>query len=119
MSRDDSGEIAILGSMVGAALTGMPVAVLISDNSIADNLSFLVATLVSLLALGAGIGRIYKMWKMSVLESMERDNLLKDLADRLHRIEERQINIEDSIINNLERLKLKRTLFDHNDNNSR
>jgi hypothetical protein len=115
MSRDDSGEIAILGSMAGAALTGMPVAVLLSDNAVADNLSFLVAMFVSLLALGAGIGRIYKMWKMSVLESMNRDNLLKDLADRLHRIEERQIKIEDSITNNLERLKLKRTIIDYDD----
>ena len=116
MSRDDSGEIAILSSMVGAALTGVPIAVLLSDNAIADNLSFLVAMFVSLLALGAGIGRIYKMWKMSILESMNRDQLLKDLADRLHRIEERQIKIEDSITNNLERLKLKRTILDYDDN---
>ena len=93
----DRGSVEIVSAM-GATITGAPLAVaLISDNAAADNLSFIVAFLISLLTLGAGVGRIYKVWKQSIVENAKRDDLLNEVAERLANMEERQICIQEEV----------------------
>lgn len=88
----------ILASGIGATLTGSPLAVgLISNSETANNLSFVVALLVSLFALGAGVGKVYKIWSKSIIASASRDELLNELVKRLADIEHRQIQIQEEV----------------------
>ena len=97
--KDDRGETATVVSALGAALTGSPVVVaLISNTDLAGNASFVVAFLVSLIALGTGVGRIYSVWKKSILEQARRDDTLLELCERLENIEKRQIEIQAEVV---------------------
>lgn len=88
----------IIASGIGATLTGSPVVVgLISTSETANNLSFIVALLVSLFALGAGVGKVYKIWSKSIIASATRDELLNELVTRLADIEHRQIQIQEEV----------------------
>lgn len=88
----------IIASGIGATLTGSPVVVgLISTSETANNLSFIVALLVSLFALGAGVGKVYKIWSKSIIASATRDELLNELVNRLADIEHRQIQIQEEV----------------------
>ena len=88
----------IIASGIGATLTGSPVVVgLISTSETANNLSFVVALLVSLFALGAGVGKVYKIWSKSIIASATRDELLNELVTRLADIEHRQIQIQEEV----------------------
>ena len=88
----------IIASGIGATLTGSPVVVgLISTSETASNLSFIVALLVSLFALGAGVGKVYKIWSKSIIASATRDELLNELVTRLADIEHRQIQIQEEV----------------------
>jgi hypothetical protein len=88
----------IIASGIGATLTGSPVIVgLISTSETANNLSFVVALLVSLFALGAGVGKVYKIWSKSIIASATRDELLNELVTRLADIEHRQIQIQEEV----------------------
>lgn len=88
----------IIASGIGATLTGSPVVVgLISTSETASNLSFIVALLVSLFALGAGVGKVYKIWSKSIIASAARDDLLNELVQRLADIEHRQIQIQEEV----------------------
>jgi len=94
----DNGSASIAMSGFGAMLTGSPVFVgLISTSETANNLSFIVALLVSLFALGAGVGKIYKVWSNSIIASANRDELLNELVGKLADIERRQIQIQEEV----------------------
>lgn len=94
----DNGSASIAMSGFGAMLTGSPVFVgLISTSETANNLSFIVALLVSLFALGAGVGKIYKVWSSSIIASANRDDLLNELVLKLSEIEHRQIQIQEEV----------------------
>ena len=94
----DSGEATILISGVGAVLTSSPVIVgLISQSDAAGNLSFVIALLVSVFALGAGVGKLYNVIKRGIIESAKRDDLLSELVTRLDSIENRQIQIQEEV----------------------
>lgn len=94
----DSGEATILISGVGAVLTSSPVIVgLISQSDAAGNLSFIIALLVSVFALGAGVGKLYNVIKRGIIESAKRDDLLSELVTRLDSIENRQIQIQEEV----------------------
>lgn len=94
----DNGSASIAMSGLGAMLTGSPVFVgLISTSETANNLSFIVALLVSLFALGAGVGKIYKVWSHSIIASAGRDDLLSELVLKLSEIEHRQIQIQEEV----------------------
>jgi hypothetical protein len=94
----DSGEATILVSGIGAVLTSSPVIVgLISQSDAAGNLSFIIALLVSVFALGAGVGKLYNVIKKSIIESAKRDDLLSELVTRLDSIENRQIQIQEEV----------------------
>lgn len=88
----------IIASGIGATLTGSPVVVgLISTSETASNLSFIVALLVSMFALGAGVGKVYKIWSSSIIASAHRDELLNELVCKLADIERRQIQIQEEV----------------------
>lgn len=94
----DSGSASIAMSGLGAVLTGSPVYVgLISSSETANNLSFIVALLVSLFALGTGVGKVYKIWSSSIIASANRDELLNELVGKLADIERRQIQIQEEV----------------------
>ena len=94
----DAGAASVVTSGFGAVLTGSPVFVgLMSTSETANNLSFIVALTVSIFALGAGVGKIYKVWSTSIIESANRDKLLGDLALKLADIEHRQIQIQEEV----------------------
>ena len=94
----DSGSASIAMSGFGAMLTGSPVFVgVLSTSETANNLSFIVALLVSLFALGAGVGKIYKVWSSSIIASANRDELLNELVGKLADIERRQIQIQEEV----------------------
>lgn len=94
----DKGETTILVSGVGAVLTSSPVIVgLISQSDAAANLSFIIALLVSIFALGAGVGKLYNVIKRVIIESAKRDDLLNELVIRLDSIENRQIQIQEEV----------------------
>lgn len=96
--HSDSGEATVLMSGVGALLTSSPVIVgLISQSDAAGNLSFIIALLVSVFALGAGVGKLYNVIKKSIIVSAERDSLLNELVTRLDSIENRQIQIQEEV----------------------
>ena len=85
-------------SGVGAVLTGSPVYVgLIASSQAANNLSFIVALLVSLFALGTGVGKVYKIWSSSIIASANRDEALNELVAKLADIERRQIQIQEEV----------------------
>ena len=94
----DSGAASVITSGFGALLTGSPVFVgIMSTSEAANNLSFIIALLVSIFALGAGVGKIYKVWSTSIIESANRDKLLGELALKLADIEHRQIQIQEEV----------------------
>ncbi len=94
----DAGAASVVMSGFGAVLTGSPVFVgIMSTSEAANNLSFIVALLVSIFALGAGVGKIYKVWSTSIIESANRDKLLGELALKLADIEHRQIQIQEEV----------------------
>jgi len=96
--KDDKGSVSVAMSGVGAVLTGSPVYVgLITNSEAANNLSFVVALLVSLFALGTGIGKVYKIWSSSIIASANRDELLNELVAKLADIERRQIQIQEEV----------------------
>jgi hypothetical protein len=88
----------IIASGIGATLTGSPVVVgVLSSSETANNLSFIVAFLVSIFALGAGLGKVYKIWSTSIIASAARDELLSEVVSRLADIEHRQIQIQEEV----------------------
>lgn len=94
----DKGETTILVSGVGAILTSSPLIVgLISQSDAAANLSFIIALLVSIFALGAGVGKLYNVIRRAIIESAKRDDLLNELVIRLDSIENRQIQIQEEV----------------------
>ena len=96
--KSDDGFTSVIMSGIGATLTGAPVVVgMLSDSGTANNLSFIVAFLVSLFALGAGVGKVYKIWSKSIIASANRDELLNELVGKLADIEHRQIQIQEEV----------------------
>jgi len=96
--KDDKGSVSVAMSGVGAVLTGSPVYVgLITNSEAANNLSFVVALLVSMFALGTGVGKVYKIWSSSIIASANRDEMLDELVKKLSKIEHRQIQIQEEV----------------------
>ena len=94
----ERGSITVAMSGFGAVLTGSPVYVgLVANSEAANNLSFIIALLVSLFALGTGVGKVYKVWRSSIIASANRDELLNELVAKLADIERRQIQIQEEV----------------------
>jgi hypothetical protein len=93
----DSGQASIILSAFGSVASGTPVFALMAKSDSAMNLSFIVALLVSLLALGVGVVKIYKVWSSSIIESARRNETLDEVVHRLEIIEKRQIQIQEEV----------------------
>lgn len=91
----DRGEATVVGSVAGAIATGVPIAagVILTTDNVSGVLTFLVALFVGLTAIGTAVGKVYARWRASIEASIARDDLLRDLCDRVARIEDRQIHI--------------------------
>ncbi len=96
-THSDSGQASIILSAFGSVASGTPVFAILAKSDSAMNLSFIVALLVSLLALGAGVGKIYKVWSSSIIESARRNETLDEVVHRLEIIEKRQIQIQEEV----------------------
>lgn len=89
---NDQGSATVGLAILGAVTTAAPVI------AAASNLStfyIVVTSIVACIAIGAGVGRLYKRWSESIISSSRRNDLLDELVERLDRIEARQIKIEE------------------------
>ena len=93
MRGTDSGEATILLSIMGAIASGTPLAVgvAISNDDFVSSAYLITAIVVSLATIGAGVGRLYSRWKRQIELTMNRDQMMEDLCERMQRIEERQL----------------------------
>lgn len=94
----DSGQASIILSAAGSVISGTPVFAILANSESAVNFSFIIALLVSLIALGTGVGKIYKLWSSSIIESAKRNETLEEVVNRLEIIEKRQIQIQEEVI---------------------
>jgi hypothetical protein len=95
--RDDRGQITVAASALGAALSGSPVAAYAYNSKGGAEFAFYVALLVSLITIGAGVGKVYSLWKRAIINAAERDAKIAELCDRLAVIEDRQIQIQAEV----------------------
>lgn len=96
-THSDSGQASIILSAVGSVISGTPVFAILANSESAVNFSFIIALLVSLIALGTGVGKIYKLWSSSIIESARRNEVLDEVVNRLEIIEKRQIQIQEEV----------------------
>ena len=95
--RDDKGQITVIASALGATLSGSPVLAYAYNSKGGTEFAFYVALMVSLITIGAGIGKVYSLWKRAIINAAERDAKLIELCDRLAVIEDRQIQIQAEV----------------------
>jgi hypothetical protein len=93
----DKGQITVLASAVGAVLSGTPIIAYAYDSQSGSELAFYVALMVSLVTIGAGVGKVYSLWKRAVISSAERDAKILELCERLEVMEKRQIEIQTEV----------------------
>jgi hypothetical protein len=101
MRGKDSGEATILLSVMGAIASGAPLAVgvAINNDDLMDSISLITAIIISFATIGAGVGRLYSRWKRQIEASINRDQMIEDLCERIQRIEERQLWIMERVDN--------------------
>jgi len=92
---NENGATTVVVSALGAIGTAAPIVVgtILTTDNVGNTLTFIVALLVSLLAIGTGIGKLFEKWKMQIAATIRRDELLADLCERVQRIEERQVRL--------------------------
>lgn len=95
--NDDRGQITVLASSLGATLSGSPVIAYAYNSKGGTEFAFYVALMVSLMTVGAGVGKVYSLWKRAVINAAERDAKLLELCERLAVIEDRQIQIQTEV----------------------
>lgn len=95
--RDDKGQITVMASALGAALSGSPAFAYVYNSKGGTEFAFYVALMVSLITIGAGVGKVYSLWKKAIISSAERDAKLEELCERLALIENRQIEIQTEV----------------------
>lgn len=95
--RDDKGQITVMASALGAALSGSPVFAYAYNSKGGTEFAFYIALLVSLITVGAGVGKVYSLWKRAIINSAARDAKLEEVCDRLSDIEHRQIQIQEEV----------------------
>jgi len=97
--HSERGEATVALSIIGAVAAGAPVAVgaALSGSEAISSFYFVTAIIVGVTSIGAGVGRLYSKWKKQIEASLKRDELLKDICDRIERIETRQIDIYERL----------------------
>ena len=83
-------------SVVGALAAGSPLVagVILTSDNVAGATTFIVALIVGLISIGTGVGKLYARLKAQVAASVQRDELLLQIVQRIERIEARQIEIQ-------------------------
>jgi hypothetical protein len=86
---------------MGAIASGAPLAVgvAINNDDLMDSISLITAIIISFATIGAGVGRLYSRWKRQIEASINRDQMIEDLCERIQRIEERQLWIMERVDN--------------------
>lgn len=99
----ESGEATVTASVVGAVVSGLPVA-MVTSNSFEDKTAFWISFLGGLIAIGIGVGKFYQWWKRSIETNFEQSQCLLALSDKvgeiveqIERIEARQVAIKNEI----------------------
>ena len=95
--RDDKGQITVITAALGATLSGSPVLAYTYNSKGGAEFAFYVALMVSLITIGAGIGKVYSLWKRAIINTASRDAKLEEVCDRLSSIEQRQIQIQEEV----------------------
>jgi hypothetical protein len=93
---NNRGEATIMMSVVGALAAGSPLVagVILTSDNVAGATTFIVALIVGLISIGTGVGKLYARLKAQVAASVQRDELLLQIVQRIERIEARQIEIQ-------------------------
>lgn len=94
---NDKGQITVIASAVGAALSGSPLFAYAYNSKGGTELTFYVFLMVSLITIGAGAGKVYSLWKRAIINTLARDAKLGEVCDRLSSIEQRQIQIQEEV----------------------
>ena len=95
--RDDKGQITVITAALGATLSGSPVLAYTYNSKGGAEFAFYVALMVSLITIGAGVGKVYSLWKRAIINAAARDAKLEEVCDRLSSIEQRQIQIQEEV----------------------